>query len=551
MRGLKINPDSSQTTVADNASLLQHERKALEDVAAGVPLPQVLDELIHLLEEAVPGMHASVSFATPDAQLLAQGATAYLPVPCCNAIHSLSRSADTAAQGAAASAGQTVRIGDLATDPRWAEFRAAVQPHGLRACWLTPICGANGEHLGTFANYFSEVKEPTAGQLEIIDFVIHTAALAIDLWQTDRALKNSEDHHRHAVNLNPQVAWTSRSDGALDYMGKRWQEWTGTTGLGASWGVEVHRDDRQASNGAWDHACATGEPYDIEHRIRLRDGHYRWMRSRAFPRRNAAGAIVKWYGATEDIDERKQVEHELHEREAELRALNASLESQVLARTGELTELTRHLQVAQEEERSRLARKLHDELGALFTAVKFDVARLKARMGPLAPEIADRFNHFIELLDQGIDLKRQIIEDLHPSALNTLGLVQALEILVYDFARAYPIRVHCEFENLKLTAPAQLTIYRLVQEALANISAYAKAGHVEIVLKRGGDADMLVSISDDGVGFDPSFERASMYGLMGMHYRVESEGGALYVKSSIDHGTCISATLPLASEDRL
>ena len=116
-------------------------------------------------------------------------------------------------------------------------------------------------------------------------------------------------------------------------------------------------------------------------------------------------------------------------------------EREVVRRTGQLTELARHLQTVREDERNHLARELHDELGALLTAAKLDVARLKSRLGVLTPEAAERLQHLSEGLNSGIALKRRIIEDLRPSSLSNLGLVAALEIQVREFAKASDLQV--------------------------------------------------------------------------------------------------------------
>jgi PAS domain S-box-containing protein len=124
----------------------------------------------------------------------------------------------------------------------------------------------------------------------------------------EQGLRDSEDHHRNAVELNPQVSWTSWPDGQLNRVSKRWEDWTGTTGLGSTWAEGLHPDDRQRTFDVWSHSVSTGEPYDIEHRVQFRDGSYRWARSRAFPRRDEHGAILLWYGTTEDIHDRKLAE---------------------------------------------------------------------------------------------------------------------------------------------------------------------------------------------------------------------------------------------------
>jgi PAS domain S-box-containing protein len=110
------------------------------------------------------------------------------------------------------------------------------------------------------------------------------------------------------VELNPQVTWTALADGRLNRVARRWIDWTGTTGLGDSWAEGLHPDDREQTFAVWGRSVSTGEPYDIEHRVQMLDGSFRWARSRAFPRRDPEGRICLWYGSTEDIHERKVAE---------------------------------------------------------------------------------------------------------------------------------------------------------------------------------------------------------------------------------------------------
>lgn len=219
------------------------------------------------------------------------------------------------------------------------------------------------------------------------------------------------------------------------------------------------------------------------------------------------------------------------------------LEREVARRTAQLTELARHLQTAREDERNRLARELHDELGALLTAAKLDAARLRSRIAALAPEAVERLNHLSETLNSGIALKRRIIEDLRPSALSNLGLVAALDILVREFSERSGIPIDKQLETVSLSPAAELTVYRLVQEALTNITKYAKARHVTVELAAREDR-VHVCVRDDGVGFDPLSTGASSHGLFGMRYRVEAEGGQLAIDTAPGAGTRIGATLP-------
>lgn len=233
------------------------------------------------------------------------------------------------------------------------------------------------------------------------------------------------------------------------------------------------------------------------------------------------------------------------ERQEQIEAERDRLEAQVKRRTAQLTELAQHLQTAREDERSRLARELHDELGALLTAAKLDVARIKSRLGTAAPEAAERLTHLNEILNNGIALKRRIIEDLRPSSLSNLGLLAALEIQSREFAERSGIEVDSQLQPVRLKAAAELTAYRLVQEAFTNIAKHAQASRVEVSLaERGGEVE--VSVRDDGVGFDTAQRRSSAHGLLGMRYRVEAEGGRFSLESSPGQGTRVLARLPAA-----
>lgn len=220
------------------------------------------------------------------------------------------------------------------------------------------------------------------------------------------------------------------------------------------------------------------------------------------------------------------------------------LEDEVVERTAQLVELTHHLQTAREDERGRLARDLHDELGALLTSAKLDAARIKSRLGSSTPEASERLLHLVKTLNSGIELKRRIVEDLRPSSLTQLGLTVTLDILAREFEERSGIKVERTFEPVKLKASAELVIYRLLQEAITNITKYAKAQHVWMrVNERGGWVE--VSVRDDGVGFDTTVPPASAYGLLGMRYRVKAEGGSMLIVSSPGHGVLIEARLPL------
>lgn len=225
------------------------------------------------------------------------------------------------------------------------------------------------------------------------------------------------------------------------------------------------------------------------------------------------------------------------------------LEIEVRQRTTQLTELTHHLQTAREDERHRLARNLHDDLGALLTSAKLDAARIRSRLagGGSVPESLVLLAHLVETLNSGIALGRRIIEDLRPSALGTLGLVATLEILVGEFAAHSGVPIHSTLEPVTLDENAELMVYRLVQEAMTNITKHAQATQVWVAL---GLKEGLVEVSvrDNGAGFDTRGQTTSAYGLVGMRYRVEAEGGTLAVVSAPGSGTLIQVRLPASAQ---
>lgn len=248
------------------------------------------------------------------------------------------------------------------------------------------------------------------------------------------------------------------------------------------------------------------------------------------------------------LRQRQAIEAMRADQQAALKRERDQLEALAIERTEQLTELARHLQTAREDERSRLARDLHDELGALLTAAKLDVARLKSRLPEVSPEVATRMAHLNETLNSGIALKRRIIEDLRPSSLSNLGLLAALDIQAREFAEASGLKVETDLTAVRLSPSSELTVYRLVQEAVTNITKYARASEVHVRLAPTSEG-AEVAVTDNGVGFDTSGQRrTSAHGLLGMRFRVEAEGGRMHLSSVPGQGTRVSATLPSPAE---
>jgi signal transduction histidine kinase len=209
-----------------------------------------------------------------------------------------------------------------------------------------------------------------------------------------------------------------------------------------------------------------------------------------------------------------------------------------------IAELASHLQHTRETERAALARELHDELGAILTAARLDVAWLVAQPGCGEPAIARRLQALQRVLAQGIGLKRRIVEDLHPTVLAHLGLVPALEQLVASHRERFTGRLQATFDPaVELEGDAALALYRIVQESLTNSLKYAQARTVRVALRRLRRGIELV-VEDDGLGFDPAAVGPRRHGLAGMRHRMLAIRGHLEIVSAPGAGTEIRASLP-------
>jgi signal transduction histidine kinase len=219
------------------------------------------------------------------------------------------------------------------------------------------------------------------------------------------------------------------------------------------------------------------------------------------------------------------------------------IESLVKERTANLAKLATHLQNTRENERGDLARAMHDEFGSLLTAAKLDVARLKSQSVSSTSDTEVRFTHLSGILNTIISMTRNIVEDLRPSSLSHLGLTSSLEILAREFEKQNNLTITTDLENVEISGNSQLTIYRLVQESLTNISKYAKATNVTLNM-HDLDTHISVQVRDDGVGFDKAQVDGTHHGLLGMQHRVEALGGKLVITSMPGYGSHILANIP-------
>lgn len=238
------------------------------------------------------------------------------------------------------------------------------------------------------------------------------------------------------------------------------------------------------------------------------------------------------------------------EAEYALQAANEQLESTVAKRTEQLSVLSRHLIHVAEEEKARLARELHDEMGANLTAIGMDINSVAEALRTSRPDLAAMLARARATLVDTVQLKRRIVEDLRPSLLDNLGLSAALQSYCADYARVTGLNcdVLVEGEIDSVGPMHAIALFRIVQEALNNIAKYAGARNVIVHLEREAES-LALEVTDDGVGIPPdAFTRSKSHGLLGMRERALLLGGKLEVGRGVNEvGTCVRARIPLSS----
>lgn len=223
------------------------------------------------------------------------------------------------------------------------------------------------------------------------------------------------------------------------------------------------------------------------------------------------------------------------------------LDQLVNERTRQLEALGWHLQAVSENEKTQLARELHDELGAILTASKMDVAWARRKMQDVEPAIAEKLARALATLDQGIALKRRIIEDMRPTVLANFGLVTALRTLGDEAAQrnGWVLDLQLPNDELQLDEQTEIALFRIAQESLTNAAKYARATQITITLGA-SHGEVSLHIADNGIGIMPAdLTRTHTHGLMGMRQRVAARGGRFDIRRGELHGTAIHVSLPV------
>ena len=285
------------------------------------------------------------------------------------------------------------------------------------------------------------------------------------------------------------------------------------------------------------------------HRRQLEEATNRWAADIAFARIGmqvmtaftVVLLLIVWLLAGRDAKRREERRRSAQEDKQRLEAV-------VEERTAALSELSNHLQVVREEEKSKLARDIHDELGGILVSAKMDVAWVEQRLRARDPEAAAKLDRTLQTLDDGVQTKRRIIEELRPTLLDNLGLPAALDWQVKEICSRGSLRCTMAMpdDDLVIEPDAAIALYRIVQEALTNIVKYASAKNVRVALERLPDT-LQLTIEDDGVGIrDDAQSNRLSHGIVGMRQRVKALHGEFSIGRREEGGTRIQVAIPIA-----
>ncbi len=305
--------------------LLEVQRRVLECLSTGAPLGEVLDVLARAIEGQSPGMACSVLLLDEDGLTLRHGAAPSLPAEYNRAVDGVRIGPGVGSCGTAAYLGRAVVVEDIAADPLWAPYRHAALPHGLRACWSTPIHSPAGRVLGTFAVYYREPRGPDAYDLRLVEVSTHLAALAIEHKRAADALRESEARFRRLAETIREVFWMTEATGSRTvYVSPAYEEIWGRSCQSLyerplSFLDAVHAEDRPRVQ-----ALLAGElpaaGAEAEYRVVRPDGSVRWVWDRSFPMRDERGELYGFAGIAQDVTERRQAADALRESEARFQA---------------------------------------------------------------------------------------------------------------------------------------------------------------------------------------------------------------------------------------
>ncbi len=545
---------SEDVTESDLArQALDHERAMLEQLVRGGSLEEMLTGLLLGHEQLHPGTMGSVLLCDAEGKHMLHGAAPSLPPAYCRAIHGAPIGPEVGSCGTAAFRGETVIVADIESDPLWAGYRELALPHGLRACWSTPIRSRHGKILGTFALYYREPRVPCPEELAAIEIGARLASVAIERKLEEDATREWKNRYEAVIHASGHLLYDwDPSTNQVTYGGdsKRVLGYS-IDELGsdlAHWIEFVHPDDRLAFRRETERVLASREPFHASYRARRKDGTHVDIQDDGYFVENAGGEIQRMVGFIVDVTDRKRSEEQARQ-------------TQKMNAIGELA--------------GGIAHDFNNQLAAILGYADLLSTRLAD------PELLGLANGIGAAARRSADLTRKLLAFARKGQFQRVPvdvhrvIAETVTILERSLDKRISIEQRRQLQAAVIPGdPSQL------QSALLNLSLNARdampgggALTFETALSGSGGSGcehchnevlagphLRITVGDSGCGmdeearkhlFEPFFTtkpigKGTGMGLASVYGTVKSHGGSIRVDSGKGVGTKVTICLPLA-----
>jgi PAS domain S-box-containing protein len=561
--GRYLNVSLTISPVKDAGGTVIGASKILRDITASKRIQAALRESEHRLASEVAGartLHAIstrlISESTPESlfaqildaaielmgadassiQMLALDGKSLTLVGCKNFHVESAQFWQRVTAEMSSACGRALRMGErvLVSDVERCEVMAGTQDleeyrrSAIRAVQSTPLRSRSGRPLGMISTHWRTAHTPTSHDFTLFDVLARQAADLIERVLAEEAVRESEQRFRLIANSAPVNIWMTDTDDQCTFVNQQSIDFTGRPSnsmLGKGWTKGIHPDDRERSWNTYEQAAMRREPFQMEYRFRRHDGEYRWILATGRPRYNSDGSFAGYIGSAVDVTERKLAEEAM-------------------------STISQRLIEAQENERTRIGRELHDDINQR-------VALLGARLDALRhdPGLPTKERQKIdEAHQQIVGLLKDIqalSHRLHPPQLEVLGIVDASAALCREIASQHGVDVHFHAERVppRLSTRIGICLYRVLQEALHNAIKHSGTKAVDVVLSVQSN-QIELRVDDRGIGFDPEAIDGRGLGLASMKERLKAIKGQLAIRSYPQRGTSIEARVPLLNSPR-
>jgi len=368
---------------------------------------------------------------------------------------------------------------------------------------------------------------PSEEEFRFFDVLARQAADLIERTLAEDALRESEERFRLIANTAPVMIWMTDVKGHVTYLNETYLDFTGlplAAALGDGWMKVPHPAEVERCRDVYVKVSEQRQPFQLEQRLRRHDGEYRWVVSTGLPRYDVDHSFAGYIGTAFDITEHKLAEETL-------------------------STINRKLIEAHEEESTRIARELHDDINQRLALLSVHLGYLKQSPPASAAE-------FIQTIGAASHQVADLVADiqalshrLHSSRLELLGLEAAVRGSCEELYERHGVTIELHIENIPTALPSEiaLCLYRVVQEALQNVLKHSASRHAQVSIS--GEFDNInLTVKDSGAGFDPDevMTRRGL-GLTSMNERLKLVGGRLSIASQPARGTTIHAVVPLVT----